>query len=188
MSVQSVVTCLVQGLGCACSSYLRRLVVGFPPRRANSDPRSGHVRFVVDKVAGFLRVFRFPLPILIPPTAPHSSWSMIRCWYNRPVNGRRTNWSQSRSIGRIKNKTVSIVAYRPVARQQILTDVTVECNNRKAVFSMWSVPRCCKQGTKSVDREFCTEGCEERAWVREAEEYPLLEAGARERLIRTQEA
>jgi hypothetical protein len=28
--------------------------------------------------AGFLRVLRFPLPILIPPTAPHSSSSIIR--------------------------------------------------------------------------------------------------------------
>jgi hypothetical protein len=33
---------------------------------------------------GFLRVLRCPLPILIPPTAPHSS-SIIRGWYNRPV-------------------------------------------------------------------------------------------------------
>jgi hypothetical protein len=32
---------------------------------------------------------RFPLPILIPPTVPHSS-SIIRGWYNRPVSGRRT--------------------------------------------------------------------------------------------------
>jgi hypothetical protein len=37
--------------------------------------------------AGFLRVVRFPLPILIPPTAPHSS-SIIRGWYNRPVSDR----------------------------------------------------------------------------------------------------
>jgi hypothetical protein len=44
--------------------------------------------------AGFLRILRFPLPILIPPTAPHSS-SIIRGWYNRPVNGRRTKWTQS---------------------------------------------------------------------------------------------
>jgi hypothetical protein len=29
--------------------------------------------------AGFLRVLRFPLPILIPPTAPHSS-SIVRGW------------------------------------------------------------------------------------------------------------
>jgi hypothetical protein len=34
--------------------------------------------------AGFLRVLRFPLPILIPSTAPHSS-SIIRGWYNGPI-------------------------------------------------------------------------------------------------------
>jgi hypothetical protein len=33
--------------------------------------------------AGFLRVLRFPLPIFIPPTAPHPL-SIIRCWNNRP--------------------------------------------------------------------------------------------------------
>jgi hypothetical protein len=43
--------------------------------------------------AGFLRVLRFPLQILIPPTAPHSS--IIRGWYNRPVSGRRNKWIQS---------------------------------------------------------------------------------------------
>jgi hypothetical protein len=41
-------------------------------------------------------------------------------------------------------------------------------NNRRAVFYMWSVFRCYKQGTKSV--EFCTTGCEERTWAREAED------------------
>jgi hypothetical protein len=43
---------------------------------------------------GFLRVLRFTLPILIPPTAPQSS-SIIRGWYNRSVSGRRTKWTQS---------------------------------------------------------------------------------------------
>jgi hypothetical protein len=38
---------------------------------------------------------RFPLPVLIPLTAPHSSSSIIRGWYNRPVCGRRTNCTQS---------------------------------------------------------------------------------------------
>jgi hypothetical protein len=42
--------------------------------------------------ASFLRVLRFPLPILIPLTAPHSS-SIIRDWYNRPISGRRTKWT-----------------------------------------------------------------------------------------------
>jgi hypothetical protein len=46
------------------------------------------VGFAVDKVAlgaGFLRVFRFPLPILIPPISPQSPSPIIRGWYNRPV-------------------------------------------------------------------------------------------------------
>jgi hypothetical protein len=40
--------------------------------------------------AGFLRVLRFPLPILIPQTAPHLSSSIIRGWPSRPISGRRT--------------------------------------------------------------------------------------------------
>jgi hypothetical protein len=48
----------------------------------------------------FLRVLRFPLPVLIPPTAPHSSSPIIRGWYNRPKSGRRTKWTQSHSIPR----------------------------------------------------------------------------------------
>jgi hypothetical protein len=43
----------------------------------------------------FLRVLRFPLPIGIPPIAPHSSSSTIRGWYNRSINGRSTEWTQS---------------------------------------------------------------------------------------------
>jgi hypothetical protein len=39
-----------------------------------------------DTVADFLRVLRFSLPILIPPTAPHSP-SIIRSWYNRSKSG-----------------------------------------------------------------------------------------------------
>jgi hypothetical protein len=35
--------------------------------------------------AGCLRVLRFPLPIFIPPIAPHSPSSIIRGWYNRSV-------------------------------------------------------------------------------------------------------
>jgi hypothetical protein len=37
--------------------------------------------------ARFVRVFWFFLPILIPPTVPHSS-SLILGWYNRPISGR----------------------------------------------------------------------------------------------------
>jgi hypothetical protein len=48
--------------------------------------------------AGFLGVLRFPLPILIPQTTPHSSSSVIRGWYNRPISGRRTNWTRCHTI------------------------------------------------------------------------------------------
>jgi hypothetical protein len=49
---------------------------------------------------GFLRVLLFSLPILNPPTAPHSSSSIIRSWYNRPNNGRSTKWTQSHATRR----------------------------------------------------------------------------------------
>jgi hypothetical protein len=57
-------------LSCACSLWpsasaasCKRLVAGFPPRRPGFDPRSGHVGFVVDKVALgqiFSEYFGFP--------------------------------------------------------------------------------------------------------------------------------
>jgi hypothetical protein len=50
---------------------------------------------------GLLRIFRFSLPILFPPTASHSS-SIIRGWYNRPVSSRRTKWTQSHPTPRKK--------------------------------------------------------------------------------------
>jgi hypothetical protein len=51
-----------------------------------------------DNGVAILEVFRFPLPILIPPTALESSLSsflsIIWDWYNRPNSGRRTKWTQ----------------------------------------------------------------------------------------------
>jgi hypothetical protein len=49
------------------------------------DPRWSHV--------DFLRVFRFPSPILIPPNAPYSS--IIQGWDNSSISGRRTKCAQS---------------------------------------------------------------------------------------------
>jgi hypothetical protein len=64
----------------------------------------------------------------------------------------------------------------------------LDYNNGRDVFSMWSVPRRYTQETKSVDSELCTRGCEERTRACEAEEFPPLQAVARERLIKTQQA
>jgi hypothetical protein len=55
----------------ACA--IAQAVTGFPPWWPGFDPRSGHVGFVVDEVAGVLRVLRFLLPFLTLQTAPHSS-------------------------------------------------------------------------------------------------------------------
>jgi hypothetical protein len=51
------------------------------------EPGSGHVGFSGGQSgagASFLRVLRFPLPILIPPIAPQPSSSIIWGLYNRP--------------------------------------------------------------------------------------------------------
>jgi hypothetical protein len=61
------------------------------------------------------------------------------------------------------------------------------------------VPRCYKNGTRLELRQFCTGVCEEerqlegsrrseRTSAREADESPLLEAVARERLVNTKQA
>jgi hypothetical protein len=64
----------------------------------------------------------------------------------------------------------------------------LDYNNGRTVFSMWIVPRCYKERTKLVDSQFCTGVSEERTSAHEAEESPLLEAVARERLVNTQQA
>jgi hypothetical protein len=79
----------------------KRLVnTGFPPWRPGFETRSCGICGGQSSIgAGSLRVLRCPLPILIPPTAPHSS-SIIRGWYNRPISGRRTMWNRSHSTPR----------------------------------------------------------------------------------------
>jgi hypothetical protein len=41
---------------------------------------------------------------------------------------------------------------------------------------------------RGTSLEFCIVGCEDRIWEREAEESLLLEAVARERLVKTEQA
>jgi hypothetical protein len=81
----------------------------FPLQRPVLDPRLGHVGFAGNKKWRWARFSAstsgFPLPILILPTAPHSSSSIIRGWYHRPVSGRRTKWIQSHPNLKKKNYT-----------------------------------------------------------------------------------
>jgi hypothetical protein len=53
-------------------------------------------------------------------------------------------------------------------------------------FLWWSVPRGYKEDNGAT--KLVVSACEERTWGREAEESPLLEAVAMERLVKTQEA
>jgi hypothetical protein len=73
---------------------------GFPPPCPGFESRSYEICSGQSGTgAGFLLVLRFSLPILNPPTVPHSS-SIIRAWYNRPVSGRRNKWAPSHSTSR----------------------------------------------------------------------------------------
>jgi hypothetical protein len=58
----------------------------------------------------------------------------------------------------------------------------------EALFSMWPVPICYKQGARLELSQFCTGVCEERTWALESDEYPLLEAVVRKRLVETLQA
>jgi hypothetical protein len=75
--------------------------------------------------AGFHRVFRFHLPLHIPPTAPHSS-SIIWGWYNRPISGRRTKWTQSRPTPRNLKKNLS----QAVSRRIVIAEAWVPAQLR----------------------------------------------------------
>jgi hypothetical protein len=57
--------------------------------RRNTEGQSTELQILHN----YLLVVRFPLPILIPPTVPHSA-PIIPGWYRRPSNGGRTNWTQ----------------------------------------------------------------------------------------------
>jgi hypothetical protein len=75
--------------------------------------------------AGILQVLRFPLPILIPAIAPHSS-SIIRGLYNRPVNGRRTKWTHKvsphpKKLRRNQEVTLRSGTYVPMWRRNLLS-------------------------------------------------------------------
>jgi hypothetical protein len=61
--------------------------------------------------AGFLRVPRVSLPVLIPPTAPQSLSPITQGWYNRPVSGRRTKWTQSHPHPKNLKKKTKLLHY-----------------------------------------------------------------------------
>jgi hypothetical protein len=72
------------------------LVAGFPQRRPGFDlgfRTCGICGRQSGIEAGFLRILRFPLPI-IPPPAAHIL-SIIQGCYDKPNGRRRTKWAES---------------------------------------------------------------------------------------------
>jgi hypothetical protein len=92
----------------------------------------------------FFRVLRFPLPILFPPTAPYSSSSIIRCWYNRSISGWRIKWAVSPHPKKLKKSRHR----RPV---RISKDITASLS--LVFFSSYTqMPTICtsKQATRVI--------------------------------------
>jgi hypothetical protein len=100
---------------------LRPLIVGFTPRRLGFEPRSGHMGFMVDKVELgriFLRVFLFPIPILIPSTAPYSS-SIIGDWLVADVPSRLSLTPRQNNMCPLKGRI--FVRFFPLAGTEFLS-------------------------------------------------------------------
>lgn len=78
----------------------RLLVTDFASWWHGFHPRTGLMGFMVGNGSGadFLQISLFPVPVLIPPTAPYSSifWG----WYSEPTSGLRAEWTQSHPIPR----------------------------------------------------------------------------------------
>jgi hypothetical protein len=88
--------------------------------------------------ARFLRVLRFFLP-LIPPTAPHSTSSIIRRWYNRLNSDRRTKWTQSHSTSRNESSYSCSLPLPRYSRSRICCSVNVIKQLCWLSLAVWSV-------------------------------------------------
>jgi hypothetical protein len=73
-----------------------------------------------------------------------------------------------------------------VAKQQILSDATVDYNNGNRVFLCDLCQDIIYKRQSQMLVEFCMGGCEERISACEDEESPLLEATARDWLVKIQ--
>jgi hypothetical protein len=78
----------------------------------------------------------------------------------------------------------------PLLGSRFLTMQPLGCNSGNGVFlrgPCWDVINK-GQSQLIISSQFCTGVCEDRTWASEAEDSPLFETVARERLVKTQQA
>jgi hypothetical protein len=99
--------------------------VMIPLRRPGFESRSGHVRFVVDKVAleqvsteyfGFTRQFSFHPSILIPPTAPCSLIILSSTLYSLDNNSVVKKQTKKQMISNFPSRRNDIASVRMLSR------------------------------------------------------------------------
>jgi hypothetical protein len=108
--------------------------------------------------ADFLRVLQFP------PTPPHSSSSIIRSWYNRPVSGRCTKWTRSHFTRRDLIRRRKLTAWPPPSPDLTPMDCFLRghlkeqyLRSRGKISSSCNNGRC--QNFNSCYRKCCTAHC-----------------------------
>jgi hypothetical protein len=112
------------------------------------------VRFCLWRIklhwGGFLRVLRFPLPVLSSTNVPDPS--IFRRWYSRPTCNQRSKWTQSHTTPRIKknirrlysqgiSKTVASPSKHNIALDHWNTEITVRIPHGSLVILI-CVDRC----------------------------------------------
>jgi hypothetical protein len=91
--------------------------------------------------AGFLRVLRFPLPIFIPPIASHSSSSIIRGWYHKPISGRCTKCTLSHPSPKKETTFQKVVLWRePQIHTLFMKSHLILCKNNTVFWDLSKSP------------------------------------------------
>jgi hypothetical protein len=113
---------------------------------------------------------------------------------NSMVNTFPRQWTRTQQkIYCSKWGVLYVVRTAAVSGQQLGKHIPAAMDTNTTIEERWFLRGLCRElitRTAGAMRgvECCMGGCADRTWSREAEEYQLLEAVARERLVKTQQA
>jgi hypothetical protein len=103
--------------------------------------------------------------------------------YIRPVSGQRlSKHVPVATVTHAAERRGVVYAVRAEELKRNELGQPVQLTSAREAEKKWRYSSADSELTES----FCTGGCEDITWAREAEEFPLLEAVARERLMKTQ--